>query len=186
MPQVTVRPAYLLVAAAFAVLSVAPAASAQTGTSSALAQELTKLLEKGQLDAIAAVMPDGADTFVAAMFIPGQLMVISAEYTAPALLREKIDKKQYRDVYVDLNSASKPNTRMFVEDLNADGLALEPEGNLGFDTYDKGGKSIGFDGDWRKRKLSEDEYRKTFADAEQQYTKMLTALLEQVKKGGTD
>jgi hypothetical protein len=187
MAQVTVRRGYLsIVAAAVAVLCAAPAASAQTATSAALAQELAKVLEKSQLDAIAAAMPESDDTFVAAMYIPGQLLVVSAQYAAPSLLREKIDKKQYRDVYVDLNSASMPKTRLFVEDLNADGLVIEPEDNLGFDTYDSGGKSIGFDGDWRKRKLSEEEYRKTFAEADQRYTRMLVALLEQAKKGGTD
>jgi hypothetical protein len=186
MAQVTVRPAYLLLAAAAATLVFSPAVEGQTSASAALAQELVKTLEKGQLDAIAAAMPDGGDHFVAAMRIPGQLLVVSAQYAAPALLREKIDKKQYRDVYVDLNSASMPNTRSFIEDLNADGLAFEPEENLGFDTYDSGGTSIGFDGDWRKRKLSEDEYRKVYAEADQRYVKMLSALLAQAKKGGTD
>jgi hypothetical protein len=184
MTQVTLRPAYPLVAAFVAAMSFAPPAAGQDTASAGLAKELVQALEKAQLDAIAAQMPDGNDTFVAAMYIPGQLLVVAAQYAAPALLREKIDKKQYRDVYVDLNSASRPNTRQFIEDLNADGLVQEPEENLGFDTFDNGGKTIGFDGDWRKSKLSEDEYRKTFAQANDSYTKMLTALLQQAKKGG--
>lgn len=186
MAQVTVRPAYLLIAAAAVAIVIAPVAARQTTGSAGLAQELAQTLEKGQLDAIAASMPESNDVFVAAIYIPGQLLVVAAQYSAPALLREKIDKKQYRDVYVDLNSASMPNTRRFVEDLNADGLVLEPEENLGFDTYDNGGRSIGFDGDWKKRKLSEDEYRKAFTEADQQYSKMLAALLAQAKKPGTE
>jgi hypothetical protein len=187
MMQAPVRPAHLLLAAsAAAALLVVPVGARQSATSATPAKELAGVLEKAQLDAIAAPMPNETDVFVAAMHIPGQLLVVSAKYAAPSLLREKIDKKQYRDVYVDLNSASVPNTRTFIEDLNADGLVYEPEENLGFDTYDNAGKSIGFDGDWRKRKMSEDEYRKAFTEADQAYAQMLAALLAQARASGTE
>lgn len=187
MTQATVRPAHLLLAAAVAAaLIVVPVGARQAATSATPAKQLAEVLQKAQLDAIAAAMPNETDVFVAAMHIPGQLLVVSAKYSAPTLLREKIDKKQYRDVYVDLNSASVPNTRKFIEDLNADGLAFEPEDNLGFDTYDNAGQSVGFDGDWKKRKMSEDEYRKVFTEADQAYAQMLAALLAQARISGTE
>ncbi|HEY3384480.1 MAG TPA: hypothetical protein VGK32_22195 [Vicinamibacterales bacterium] len=67
-------------------------------------------------------------------------------------------------------------------DSGADGLrAKKDEGR--FDTCDIGVKALVFDGDWKKQKIaSEDEYLKAFADADQRYAKMLTALIAQAKK----
>jgi hypothetical protein len=39
-----------------------------------------------------------------------------------------------------------------------------------------------FDGDWKRQKVSEQDYMKTFADADARYTQILTALLAQLKK----
>ena len=51
-----------------------------------------------------------------------------------------------------------------------------------FDGYDVGGKRISFDGDWKKQQLSEDDYMKAFAAADEKYSEMLTALIAQAKK----
>jgi hypothetical protein len=119
------------------------------------------------------------------MFIPGELMVVSAKYSAPSLLREKIMKKEYREVYVDLNSAALPKTRVFIEDLNLDGLVARPDDNAGFDTYESPEGRMAFDGEWKKQKLSEDEYRKRFAAADALYGRLLGALLAELKKPAT-
>ena len=37
-------------------------------------------------------------------------------------------------------------------------------------------------GDWRKQKLSEQEYMKAFSTADERYSEVLTALLAQLKK----
>lgn len=171
-----------VVAAALLALPV----HAQEPRSAGGAKELAQLMEKGQMDSVAAAMPDTADTFVAAMVIPGQLMVVSAKYSAPSLLREKIMKKEYREVYVDLNSAATPKTRYFIEDLNSDGLVVKPDENAGFDTFESPDGRMSFDGEWKKQKLSEEEYRKKFAEADGLYGKMLSALLSQIKKPATE
>ncbi|HSL21660.1 MAG TPA: hypothetical protein VK886_09000 [Vicinamibacterales bacterium] len=178
----------LVIAAAAAVaVSLVSATAQETGNKSgALAKELAQLMEKSQLDSVAAALPSPEDAFVAAMFIPGELMVVSARYSAPSLLREKIMKKEYREVYVDLNSAATPKTRVFIEDLNTDGLVAEPSENFGFDTFESSDGRMSFDGEWKKQKLSEDDYRKRFAKADEQYTTMLTALLSQLKKPATE
>ncbi len=175
----------VLATAAAAALLVIPA-HAQDTRSTASAKELAQLMEKGQMDSVAAAMPDSPDTFVAAMVIPGELMIVSAKYSAPSLLREKIMKREYREVYVDLNSAATPKTRYFIEDLNSDGLVLKPEENMGFDTFESPDRRMSFDGEWKKQKLSEDEYRKRFSDADLLYGKMLEALLGQIKKPATE
>ena len=46
-------------------------------------------------------------------------------------------------------------------DLGANGLRFKREKNE-LDTADVSGKSVVFDGDWGKAKISEAEYRKTF------------------------
>lgn len=174
-----------LATASAAALFVLPAYAQDTRSASG-AKELAQLMEKGQMDSVAAAMPDTPDTFVAAMVIPGELMVVSAKYSAPALLREKIMKKEFREVYVDLNSAATPKTRYFIEDLNTDGLVAKPDENVGFDTFEGPDGRMAFDGEWKKQKLSEDEYRKKFAEADDLYGKMLAALLSQIKKPATE
>ena len=98
------------------------AAPQESNKTQALAKQLTDILQTQKLDAIAA--KTGEDHFAAILFIPGvQMLVVSARYAAPALLNEKIIGRQYRDVYLDLASASVPDSKLFIEDMQADGLA---------------------------------------------------------------
>jgi len=41
---------------------------------------------------------------------------------------------------------------------------------------------VSFDGDWKKAKISEADYNKAFADADDRYAKLLSMLLAQAKK----
>jgi hypothetical protein len=175
--QVSLLIALLLVSGSFSV------ASAQESKSTAIAQQLTALLDKGQMDAIAAKDPSAPDLYVAALYFPGgQLLVVSARYSVPVIMNEKLAKKDYHEIYTDLNSASIANTRVFVMDMGADGLKLDKD-QTRIDTCDVGSKSYVFDGDWKKQNLaSEEDYNKAFADADARYAKMLTTLLAQVKK----
>jgi hypothetical protein len=50
--------------------------------------------------------------------------------------------------------------------------------------WDEGDKSTAFDGEWKKAKLSEAEYTKAYADADERYAKMLSLLLAQAKQLG--
>ena len=79
-------------------------------------------------------------------------------------------------------SASVPDSKVFISDLGADGLKAKREENQPFDTAELHGKSYSFDGDWKRAKLSEDEYMKQYQQAEQEYENMLQALLGQLKK----
>ncbi len=167
------------------VLVVAPVATslAQDTKSSSIAVELAKLMETRKLDSVAARSPTGPDQFVAALYFPGQLLVVWAKYAAPALLNEKIAKREYRDVYIDLNSASVANSKTLITDLGADGLKAKREENRPFDAQDTGGKGFQFDGSWREDKISEEEYMKTYATADDAYAKALSVLLAELKKG---
>lgn len=156
---------------------------AQDSQSAALAKELVSLLDQMKLDSIAAreMQPDG---YVAALYYPGmQLLVVAAKYKEPVLLNERIAKKEYRDVYIDLNSAGLPKSKCLIMDLGADGLKAKRDEGKPFDTIENtGGKETAFNSDWKAQKLSEEEYMQAFADADARYAKILQALIAQLKK----
>jgi hypothetical protein len=159
-------------------------ASAQADTrTQALAKELSDLLVKQKLDAIATRLTD--DTFAGALFFPGiQLLVVSAKYAAPPLLNEKIINRQYRDVYMDLAAASVPESKVMFEDMLGDGLRPDRRGNTPFDVVTRGtGAGFTLDGDHRKKKISEEQYLRTFTEFEGEYEKVLAALVAEAKKG---
>ena len=168
-----------------AVLTMASvsAARAQEPKSAALAKELVAALDAAQLDSIAAKDPSKPDAFVGALYIKGfQLLVVSAQYSAPLILAETVAQKNYRDVYIDLNSASVPGSKVFVEDMGADGLKATHAASTQFDAYEAGGKRTAFDGDWKTKQISEQDYMQVFSTADEQYSQMLTMLLAEVRK----
>jgi hypothetical protein len=167
-------------------LSLAAASQDKETLSSAAVKELAKALQAANLDSIAAPDPNDPGTWVAALYFPGtQLLVVSAKYAAPTLLTEKMAAKNYRDIYIDLNSASVAGTKVFIIDQSCDGLAARPDGERVADSFEHGAKSYTFDGDWKKAKLSEDDYMKAFSDADQKYARILSLLTAQVKSSGT-
>jgi len=158
-------------------------AAAQDSKSALVAKELVQTLDAAKLDSMAAPDPATPGTFIAVLYIPGtQLLVVSAKYVAPQLLTDKITSKDYRDVYVDLQSASVRGSKVFVTDQGADGLSAKPSGDNAADSWDEGDKSVTFDGDWKKAKVTEADYTKTFNDADDRYAKILSMLLTQAKK----
>lgn len=160
-------------------------AAAQEPQSAAPARELAQLLAAKKLDSIAARMPDSREEFVGALAFPGQLMVIWAKTTAPAVVNEKLIRKDYKEVYIDLNSASILDTRHFVTDLGPDGLRAKPQVKQGpSDSHDTGAKTMRFDGSWREDKISEADYMKAHAAADVAYAKAIQALIEELKKAG--
>jgi hypothetical protein len=172
-----------LLTAAVVALSLSSPASAQESKSAPLAKQLAAALDAAKLDCIAAKDPSAPDVFVAALYFPGvQLLVVSGKYSVPQLLNERLAKKEYRDTYLDLNGAAVPASKIFLEDPGADGLKAKREENQAFDSYEADGKRTMFDGDWKKQKVSEQDYMRTFADADARYTQILTALLAQLKK----
>jgi hypothetical protein len=156
-------------------------ALAQESKSASLATELARLLDEMKLDSVAA--QQGADHYVGALYFPGsQLLVVSGKYSSPARMKDLLGKKDYREVYLDLSSASEQSSRVFIMDLGANGLRFKREDNQPFDTADVAGRSVTFDGEWGRAKISEEEYRKTYAATDEQYSQMLQALISTLKK----
>jgi hypothetical protein len=170
-----------LLAVAFLAAVATPAgAAAQESKSAPLAKQLVQLLESSKLDSIAAADPTN-DAFVAALYIPGtQLLVVSGKFTTPGGAQERIKQKQYRDLYMDLQGAAVPGSRVFASDVSCDGLTFKGNGDGAADSWDFANKSLTFDGH-KKAKMSETDYSKAFTDADEQYARILTLLLAQVK-----
>jgi hypothetical protein len=165
------------------VLAVCAPALGQEPKSAPLARQLADALNAGKLDSVAAKDPGNPNVFIGVLRIGTvQLLAISAEYTAPILLDARLAKQEYRDVYIELNSAGTQGSKLFVEDMGIDGLRARREDNAPADSYEAGGKRVTFDGDWGRQKLSEEEYLKTFATADDRYSQMLMTLLAQLKK----
>ena len=94
-------------------------------------------------------------------------------------------RKDYREVYIDLNAASVVESRHFVTDLGPDGLRSKPEQKQGpADSHDAGAKSMRFDGRWREDTISETEYMKAYAEADAAYAKAVQALIDEIEKAG--
>ena len=165
-----------------AMMLLAPAtAFAQESRSATAAIELVKMFDSMKLDSF-AVKGGSGNEYVAALYFPGtQLLVVSAKFESPFRADSLLQMKNYRDLYIELNSASQPQTKVFVADLSANGLRPKKDGSL-FDTADVAGKSYSFDGDWKKAKLTEDDYTKAYSTADEQYSQMIQALLGGLKK----
>lgn len=156
-------------------------AFAQSPQSPAAAKSLAAALDQAKLDSVAAKDPTSPGMYVAALYYPGaELLLVRAKYAAPAAMDGMLASKSYRDAYIDLSSGSDPATKIFVEDLKADGLVADPGDNQPFDSYEGGQVKVQFNHDWKSQKISEDDYRKAFATADEQYTKALTLLLAQL------
>jgi len=178
--KLSTRVAHVSLAATLACVLAAPA-FAQDSKSAPLAKQLAAALDAGKLDSIAAKDPDAPDVFHAALYFPGmQLLVVSGKYSVPQLLTTRLSNKEYRDVYLDLNGAA--TAKIFIEDPGADGLKAKRESNQAFDQCEMTGKRTMFDGDWKAQKLSEQDYTKAFAAADERYAQILAALLAQLKK----
>ena len=177
-----IRRPWLLGLAGLTLCTLAPDVGlAQGSRSASLAQQLVELMEQAQLQSIAAKDPADADRFVAALFFPGQLLVMSARYEVPIYLEEKLADKQYQEIYIDLNSASMPESRVFITDSSANGLQAAQTPDNTYDSYDGSGRQVRFDGDWLDQQMSQDDYMKIFTTADNEYARMLQALLTEIR-----
>ena len=173
---------------ALAAFAVAPAAArAQEVKSTELVKQLTGLLEQKKIDAIAAPDAQNPGAYIAALYFPGtQLLVVSAKYSAPAMLTELLARKEYRAVYAELVSASVPGSKVLVNDVYANGLAFKPSGSSPPDSVEgPAAAPVTFDGAWKKAKITEADYLKSFSDADAAYTRVLQTLITQLKTAGT-
>ena len=158
-------------------------AMAQAASKSApIAKELVQVMDAKKLDSIAAKIATPEGTYAAALYFPNvQLLVISGHYSAPQLMDPRLAGKQYRDTYMELSGTVTPDSRVFVQDMGEPGLSARRQDNM-FDTWTRAGKIVTFDGEPGPQKMSDADYQKAFAAADEEYAKILSALLAEAKK----
>lgn len=152
------------------------AASAQDLKSPALAKEFASAMANAKLEAIAFEDPQEPDRFVAAMLYPGvQLLMVAARHTSPDYLTWQIQQKQYKDVYGLLQQGGLTDTRVFFQDLGADGLPTSSESRVDV-MYEKGVQTL-FDGGSGNGD-SKREYPEKLRKADQQYSRLLQLAID--------
>ena len=171
-----------LLLALLAAGTVASAAGPQESKSAPLARQLAQALDVAKLDSIAAADPSTGG-FVAALYIPGtQLLVVSGKFESPAIGTHRIEKKEFRELYMDLMGASVAGSRQFAADVSCDGFVARPDDDAAADTWEVANKIQAFEGP-KKAKLSDEEYGKVYSQADEQYAHILQLLLAQAKPG---
>ena len=158
------------------VLSVATVAVLTSESlSEPLARELSTAMGAQKMDAIAAKDPAEPDRFVAALLFPGQLLVVSASYPAPALLSDQLTRHAYGEVYAALSGTPMRQTSFFVQDMGADGL--QDAGESVDVVYEKVVDQIIFDGHPEKQKMQRKAYDEKYRQADSRYGQALKLLL---------
>jgi hypothetical protein len=80
-----------------------------------------------------------------------------------------LDNEDYRNVYIDLSSASDPAARFFVDDFGADGLQAESATEGPRDSVNRGGQQVALD-------VSD-----LYAQADQDYAEILRLLIGKLR-----
>jgi len=148
---------------------------AEDWKSPAASRALLEQMEGRKADAIAARDPEKPERFVAALRLPGQLLVVSATHPSTDLVAARLERGEYRQIYMDLQGTPQQDSKFFVQDLNADGLDLTGRG-LAFDIIYEGRDSLTCDGRWKSAKLKEDEYLQRIGAADARYARLLSVL----------
>lgn len=175
----TVSTGALSVALAAVLVGPVVIAAPQESKSAPLAKQLTQLLDASKLSTIAAADPSGG--FVAALYIPGtQLMVVSGKFPTPDSGIYRLEKQEYRELYMDLMGGALPGSRQVATDVSCDGFASKPRRDVPADTWEQGDKTHSFEGS-RKAKLSDEAYQQVYTAADTQYARILEILLAQAK-----
>jgi hypothetical protein len=147
--------------------------------SAALASALNGLMSTAGVDAMAAADPEHPDRFVAALAVPGvQLLVVDAKSPAPAVVTQRIAARQFRDVYTELQRQEARQDRVFVYDIGADGLSSKGGDVL----YASGEVQTIFNGEPAAQKLTESTYRQRLAESDERYSRMLSLLIDALKR----
>ena len=171
-----------MILAAVVLVGVTSAQPVAQDRSAALAKELTGLLQERKLDSIAARHPAAADQFVAALFFPGQLLVVWARTSAPAVLNEKLIRREFRDVYIDLNSASIPESRVMISDGGADGLRPRAKRISRSIRTTPTARASASTATGARTGCRKQDYMKIYTQADSAYITALEALLNELKK----
>lgn len=156
--------------------------------SAAAIKDLIPLLASHKLDTFASKDTEG-DRFLAVKYLAGvQMFAVSAAYDRPGDLEYFLDHKDFGSVYESLRSATNAKDRFIVDDAEGNGLVAQPKRSQPNDDAVFVLTRKTFDGVFTDpkhadpQKPSFEQYLKSFTDADDRYTHILTVLTEQLKK----
>jgi hypothetical protein len=142
-----------------------------------LARSVIRLLQSTPLTAFAAPDPEQRGRFVAALYVPEQLLVVVAAHPDVPAIEARIAAGQYRDVYLDLQGSPSPQGRFFVVDADADGLLASPPDDGGVDVvYDGSAQPLLLNGALGPHRRNAGAYDAAVAAAETRYSHALGVL----------
>jgi len=154
-------------------------------------KDIIPLLDARKLDTFGA-KDTVAGRFVAVMYVPGQRMFgVSAGYTRPGDIEYFIDHQDYKSVYESLRSSAYATDRIIIDDAEANGLVPQPKRSQPDDDAVFGNERKTFDGIFSEpkktdpKKPSFDDYLKSFTQADEAYTHILTVVTDALKKGAS-
>jgi hypothetical protein len=159
------------------------AAAPQEPASQTRVAELIAALDKHGLRSLAAEDPSRPDHVVAVLYVPRvQLLTIAGRCAATEALRAHLDAAAYRDVYTDLHACAEAETRLFIQDMSADGLRPEPRQNgAPFDiVYQRMSHRTLFDGDFKSQQLTSEQYDERFRAIDAEYARLASILVDSV------
>jgi hypothetical protein len=153
--------------------------------SGAPAKELVALMTAAKLDSLAVRDPGESGRYVAVLNVGGvELLVVSAKADA-SVLDYRLYQKDYPGAFQDLSSNISSTTKTLIDDQKCDGLVAAPaKGVMQKDRISVDGQDFVFDGDYKTRKMTAEEYQKRFDAADQAYVRMLNVLIAELKKKG--
>lgn len=157
-------------------------ARGQTFASADAARELVQRLDAIGVTAIAAKDPTESGVFVAALYVPGsQLLVVRASHPSVDAVTYRIEAKQFREVYLDLQGTPMQRGKFFVQDSGADGIvSVLPASGVDV-LYEDGTRQTLFNGDYRAQHLSEAGYGAKLSAADKEYARLLELLRKTVR-----
>jgi hypothetical protein len=102
-----------------------------------------------------------------------ETLVISSVHPQAAALDHRLAQRQYREAYTDLHGSGVAEGRVFVMDLQANGLHRTREDGTPFDiVYRNGIDQMSYDGQWTQQKLTEEAYNGRFDKDDSEYARL--------------
>ncbi|MEP7306686.1 MAG: hypothetical protein ABJA98_14315 [Acidobacteriota bacterium] len=109
-----------------------------------------------------------------------QLLVVAGHHPTPSVIQQRLEQKQFADVYEELSVECVPDGKLFFHDLQADGLHAGSGASMDI-MYEQGVKRTIFDGNWREHKTTEAAYLEQLTRADVAYSGVLTLLIDALK-----
>jgi hypothetical protein len=191
LPRVQVLSVVFVSAVAVSLASARPLAwfvDFPPAKSAAAVKELIPLLDAHKLDTFGVKDPDGQH-YVAVKYVAGlQMFAVSAATDRPGDLEYFLEHKDFASAYESLRSSTASKDRFIVDDAECNGLVPQPKRSQPNDDaiFDVTRKT--FDGVFTDSKHPDpkkpafDEYLKSFTDADDRYTHILTLIIGELKK----